>query len=291
MSLTGNYVVQIPKQLNMYTAEGLFYPRFGNNGFRPIIFDFSAVNFITPEAMIILVISSQHLNKLTGQTIHWRVPKRDIRAYLERMNINKLPFVHLEIPFQLVSRVRQHSDSLIELSHISTPLEIGRAIKETRDILSLWFPNNANHVQQNLSTLIKETVENSIDHSGTSPDSGNCYYALQKYSHSDGTTEIQIAVGDNGIGILNSQKTRFPETKDDADAIYEALINGRTCRSNGNGGMGFMNVRSALSPLNGVLTIRSGRGCIIYNSSALHPKIYRQLPDLPGTQVLFMCRA
>ena len=275
----------------MNTAEGLFYPRFGNTDFKQIIFDFSDVDFVTPEAMIILVISSQHLNKQTGQVIHWRVPNRDVRSYLERMNVNALSFVQLDIPFQIVRREHQHSDSLIELSHISTPFEMGRAIKETRDILSLWFPNNTNHIQQHLSTLIKETVENSIDHSGVSPDSGNCYYALQKYSHSDGSTEVQIAVGDNGVGILNSQRTRYPQTKDDADAIYEALINGRTCRANGNGGMGYMNVRSALSPLNGVLTIRAGRGCVIYYSTTSRPKIYRQLPDLPGTQVLFMCRA
>ena len=275
----------------MNTAGGLFNPRLNNSGVCQIVFDFSEVDFITPEAMIILVISSQYLHKLTGQVIHWRVPKKDVRNYLKRMNVNALPFVLLEIPLQFVRREHLYSDSLIELSHISTPLEMGRAIKETRDILSLWFPKNANHVQQNLSTLIKETVENSIDHSGTFPDSGNCYYALQKYSHSDGTTEVQIAVGDNGIGMLNSQRTRFPQTKDDADAIYEALINGRTCRTNGNGGMGFMNVRSALSPLNGVLTIRSGRGCVIYNSTIIQPKIYRQLPELPGTQVLFKCRA
>ena len=114
----------------MNTAEGLFYPRFGNTDFKQIIFDFSDVDFVTPEAMIILVISSQHLNKQTGQVIHWRVPNRDVRSYLERMNVNALSFVQLDIPFQIVRREHQHSDSLIELSHISTPFEMGRAINK-----------------------------------------------------------------------------------------------------------------------------------------------------------------
>ena len=143
----------------------------------------------------------------------------------------------------------------------------------------------------NLSTLFKETFENSIEHSSVEPSNGVCYYTLQRYIHPDKTTEIQIAVGDVGIGILGSQKRKYPDTKDDADAIIQALQYGRSGRLDGSGGMGFANVREALKSLNGHLTIRSGRARVEYPYKKNVIQICRHSTNYPGTQIFFRCRA
>ena len=79
----------------------------------------------------------------------------------------------------------------------------------------------------------------------------------------------------------------YPDTRDDAEAIFQAIINGRTGRLNGRGGMGFASVKTALEPVNGVLTIRSGKGLGVYDPVKAKLKIYRRSANYPGTQILF----
>lgn len=255
-----------------------------------LLFDFSDVKFITPEALLLLVTTSKLYYEKISCPILWANVDRKILSYLDRMEISKLEFVILEHHF---FQRYQHgkSDALIELSTIANSQEIGRAIVQTKEILKRWFPNSSQEYIQNLSTLFKETFENSIEHSSTIPSNGFCYYTLQKYSHTDGTTEIQIAVGDIGIGILGSQRRKYPTTRDDAEAIIQALSQGRSGRVNGGGGMGFANVREALGYLNGHLTIRSGKARVEYPCSKNIARILRHSISYQGTQIIFKCRA
>ena len=141
-----------------------------------------------------------------------------------------------------------------------------------------------------LSTLIKETVENSIEHSSAEPSNGFCYYVLQKYGHADGTTEVQIAVGDTGVGMLASQRRVHPSTKNDAEALLEAVWNGRSGREGG-GGMGYINIKESLAPLHGKVYIRSGRAHLEHIAGDSYARIFRYSYSCPGTQIVFQCRA
>lgn len=255
-----------------------------------LLLDFSDVGFITPEALLLLVTTSRLCYEKTSRPILWVNIERKILSYLDRMEVNKLPFVQLEQ--NLFPRYpHRKSDALIELSTIANAQEIGRAIVQTKEILRRWFPSSSDDYIQNLSTLFKETFENSIEHSSVVPSNGFCYYALQKYSHPDDTTEIQIAVGDIGVGILGSQRRKYPTTRDDAEAIIQALSKGRSGRIDGGGGMGFANVRTALEYLNGHLTIRSGKARVEYPCSKNITRILRHNMSYQGTQIIFKCRA
>lgn len=255
-----------------------------------VIFDLSDVEFVTPEALVLLVTASNLCHEKANQIIMWKNVNPNVRSYMDRMNINDLPFVLLEHPFFFKKRQYTKSNVLIELSKISNSQEIGGAIIRTKEILNQWFPNSSQNYVRSLSTLFKESFENCIEHSSIIPSNGFCYYALQKYNRSNNISEIQIAVGDIGIGILASQKRMYPSTKDDADAIIEALY-GRSGRTSGNGGMGFANIREALECVNGHLTIRSGRARIEYPHKKSSARIYRHSISYPGTQTIFRCRA
>ena len=108
--------------------------------------------------------------------------------------------------------------------------------------------------------------------------------------YTDGTTEIQIAVGDTGIGMLSSQRRVHPTTKDDAEALIEAVMHGRSGRASG-GGMGYINIKESMAPLHGEVFIRSGKAHIEHVAGNGYAKIYRHVYSCPGTQIVFKCRA
>lgn len=282
--------IQVPDKLTLLSVDGMYSQLQSINFGECAVFDLSNVKFVTPEALVLLVTASDLFHKKTGQVIMWKNANPNVRSYMDRMNINDLPFVSLEHPIFFKKRQYTKSNALIELSTIANSQEIGRAIIRTKEILNQWFPNSSQNYVRNLSTLFKESFENSIEHSSPTPSNGFCYYALQKYTRSNNTPEIQIAVGDIGIGILASQKRMYPATKDDADAIIQALY-GRSGRISGNGGMGFANIREALEYTDGRLTIRSGKARIDYLHKKSPAHIYRHSSNYPGTQIIFKCRA
>lgn len=282
--------IKIPSKLTLSTID-LMCPRLCSlMSKEKTLFDLSDVNFVTPDALLLLVTSSKLCYEKTQQPVVWVNANSEVRSYMDRMHINSLQFVFLEHPPFSLKRQYGKSDALIEVSTIANDQEIGNAIMQTKEILKRWLPNGSYANLMDISTLVKETFENSIEHSGTELSKGVCYYTLQKYARADHTTEIQIAVGDIGVGILGSQKRKFPDTKDDAEAIVQALQNGRSSRMSG-GGIGFANMRDALGNLNGHLTIRSGKARVEYPYKKNIIQILRHGTSYPGTQIFFKCRA
>lgn len=256
-----------------------------------LCFDFSRVGFVNPEMLILMVTSSKLAYEKTQRPIVWIGLKPEVYSYLERVNITSIQFLELKKPKEARKFYRSptQSNNLVEFSIITGWKEIGDAISKTKGVLNRWFPNKSTEYKRNLSTLVKETVENCIDHSGEHSNEGICYYAVQKYEHQNGKVEIHIAVGDVGVGMLTSLRRVHPETKDDAEAILGALVHGKSGRPSGRGGLGYVTIKEALANLNGSLTIRSGKARVCYNSKYSSPHIYRQEPYYPGTQIIFRC--
>lgn len=253
-------------------------------------FDFSEFGFVTPESLIILVTASKLGYDKSNKPVAWEELKPDVYSYLERVNVNRIPFVQLKKPSKAKKfhRSNVQSDNLVEFTTITDWKDVGTAIQKTRGVINRWLPQKSGVYRNNLVTLLKETVENSVDHSGIHPNEGTCYYVVQKYMQRDGNIDIQIAVGDIGVGMLTSLRRVFQETKDDADAIMGALVEGKSGRKTG-GGMGYVTIKEALSNLNGSLTIRSGSGIVLYKTSFTQPRIYREKTKYPGTQIIFHC--
>ena len=254
-------------------------------------FDFSRVGFVNPEALIVLVTASKLAFEKIQRPVLWDKLKPDIYSYLERVDITRVQFIELKKPKEAKKFYRsvRQSNNLVEFSIIKGWKEVGDAISKTKGVLNRWFPTKSTKYRQNLSTLVKETVENSIDHSGEHTNEGVCYYAVQKYEQQNGKVEIHIAVGDIGVGMLTSLRRVHPETKDDMDAILGALVHGKSGRPSGRGGLGYVTIKDALANLNGSLTIRSGKAIVLYESRNKYPRIYRQNPYYPGTQIVFRC--
>lgn len=256
-----------------------------------LCFDFSRVGFVNPEMLILMVTASKLAYEKTQRPILWIELKSEVYSYLERVNITGIQFLELKKPKEARKFYRSptQSNNLVEFSIITGWKEIGDAISKTKGVLNRWFPNKSTEYRRNLSTLVKETVENSIEHSGEHLNDGICYYAVQKYERQYGQVEIQIAVGDTGVGMLASLRRVHLETKDDVEAILGALVYGKSGRLSGRGGLGYVTIKEALANLNGSLTIRSGKARVCYNSKYSSPHIYRQEPYYPGTQIIFRC--
>lgn len=285
-------IINIPNRLSMESVDELYRAAVGSNldKITRVVFNFSKVSFVTPLDIILVVTASKSWSECIKHAVEWKNINSDVLNYLHRMNISELDFVDIESPSLFKRKYFQKSDALVELSVIKDIQSASSAIRETKNILDHWLPNSHRTCKFNLATLIKETVENSIEHSSLDLSCGSCYYLLQKYGYSDGSIKIQIAVGDAGVGMLASQRRVYPTTKDDAEALVNAVMNGRSGRATG-GGMGYATIREALAPLKGQIMVRSGRAHIVHFAGESYARIYRHSYFSPGTQIVFSCSA
>jgi|SRR5699024_4997302 len=285
------FTINVPASLSMESADELYQATSKNlQGISWIIFDFGKVTFVTPCAIILVVTASKFWCNRFNHTVEWKNINSNVLSYMDRMNISELDFIDIERPSLFKRKNYQKSDVLVELSVIKDIQQASSAIRKTKDILDRWLPSSHKTCKFNLATLIKETVENSIEHSSADPSNGSCYYLLQKYGYSNGSTQIQIAVGDSGVGMLTSQRRVYPTTKDDAEALVNAVMHGKSGRKSG-GGMGYVTIREALGPLNGKILVRSGRAHIVHAAGQSYASIYRHSCFSSGTQIVFLCNA
>lgn len=285
------FTINVPASLSMESADELYQATSKNlQGISWIIFDFGKVTFVTPCAIILVVTASKFWCNRFNHTVEWKNINSNVLSYMDRMNISELDFIDIERPSLFKRKNYQKSDVLVELSVIKDIQQASSAIRKTKDILDRWLPSSHKTCKFNLATLIKETVENSIEHSSADPSNGSCYYLLQKYGYSNGSTQIQIAVGDSGVGMLTSQRRVYPATKDDAEALVNAVMHGKSGRKSG-GGMGYVTIREALGPLNGKILVRSGRAHIVHAAGQSYASIYRHSCFSSGTQIVFLCNA
>ena len=254
-----------------------------------IALDLGKIDFINPSNLIMLITTSKVIFERTGQKISWINVSRNVSAYLERVNINDLSFIDFKLPsvWEMLYRGVRKSNTLIELQTIGDWKSCGDAIKRTKEILLQWFPNQLGRPTNDICSLLSETAENSIDHSSASPGQGYCFYILQKY-HKEGKDQIQIAVGDIGIGIRNSLKRVAPDfVSNDLLAIKRALLKGMSGREDKSGGLGYIRVREILKQRGGTIEIRSGYGSIIYSANPEKQLTTEHRCSFPGTQTIF----
>lgn len=284
------YTITIEKKIRLNNClDELFQKIEGFDKNDHITLQLTEIGFISPEVLIILVSISKLIYNKTGNNVVWDKINSSAYSYLERIDVDNLDFINLKKPSSTKKLYRSKaSENLVELSIITDWKEIGSAIKRTKGVINRWLPDKPMPYRNDLITLIRETVENSIDHSGLNPMEGVCYYIVQKYEK-NGRTEIQIAVGDIGVGMLTSLRRVFPETKSDVDAICGAFVHGKSGRPTG-GGLGYHSIKSALFNLRGNISIRSGTGMISYTHGYNRPYIYRMKAKFPGTQIIFHCK-
>ncbi|OPY55989.1 MAG: Histidine kinase-, DNA gyrase B-, and HSP90-like ATPase [Pelotomaculum sp. PtaU1.Bin035] len=251
--------------------------------------DLGKIEFINPSNLIMLITTSRAIFERTGKKVRWINVSSVVSAYLERINISNVSFIDFKLPpvWERLYRGTRKSNTLIELQTIDDWKGCGDAVKRTKEILLQWFPNQLGRPTNDICSLLSETAENSIDHSSESPGQGYCFYVLQKY-HIDGKDQIQIAVGDIGIGIRNSLKRVAPDfVNNDVLAIKRALFQGMSGRTDKSGGLGYIRVREILKQRGGTIQIRSGYGSITYSAHPEQQQTTAHRCSFPGTQTIF----
>jgi hypothetical protein len=251
--------------------------------------DMEKIEFINPSNLMMLITTSKAIFDRTDKKVRWINALGDVSAYLERININNVSFIDFKIPpvWERLYRGTRKSNNLIELQTIDDWKGCGDAVKRTKENLLQWFPNQLGRSTNDICSLLSETAENSIDHSSESPGQGYCFYVLQKY-HKDGKDQIQIAIGDIGIGIRNSLKRVAPDfVNNDALAIKRALFQGMSGRADKSGGLGYIRIREILKQRGGSLQIRSGYGSITYSAQPEQQQATMHRCSFPGTQTIF----
>lgn len=250
--------------------------------------DLGKIEFINPSNLIMLITTSRVIFDRTGELVRWINVSSDVSAYLERINISNVAFIDFKLPsvWERLYRGSRKSTTLIELQTINDWKGCGDAVKRTKEILLQWFPNQIGRPTNDICSLLSETAENSIDHSSASPGQGYCFYVLQKY-HKDGKDQIQIAVGDIGIGIRNSLKRVAPDfVNNDLLAIKRAIFQGMSGRPDKSGGLGYKRVREILKQRGGTIQIRSGYGSITYSAYSEEQQNTEHRCSFPGTQII-----
>lgn len=251
--------------------------------------DLGKIEFINPSNLIMLITTSRVIFDVTGKKVKWVNVSSDVSAYLERINISNVDFIDFKLPsvWERLYRGSHKSNTLIELQTIDDWKGCGDAVKRTKEILLQWFPNQLGRSTNEICSLLSETAENSIDHSSPSPGHGYCYYILQKY-HKEGKDQIQIAVGDIGIGIRSSLKRIAPDfVSNDVLAIKRALFQGMSGRPDKSGGLGYKRVREIIKQRGGTIHIRSGYGSITYSAHSEEQQNTEHRCSFPGTQIFF----
>lgn len=251
--------------------------------------DLSKIEFINPSNLIMLITTSRVIFDRTGKKVRWINVSSDVSAYLERINISNVAFIDFKLPsvWERLYRGSRKSSTLIELQTIDDWKGCGDAVKQTKAILLRWFPEQLGETTNGICSLLKETAENSIDHSSEPSGQGYCFYVLQKY-HKEGKDQIEIAVGDVGIGIRNSLKRVAPDfVSNDLLAIKRALFQGMSGRPDKSGGLGYKRVREILKQRDGTIQIRSGYGSISYSAHSEQQQNTEHRCSFPGTQIIF----
>lgn len=134
------------------------------------------------------------------------------------------------------------------------------------------------------TALLGELGNNVFDHnSGNWPtDISGCIIVAQNFPQ---MKRIEFVVCDPGIGFKGSLIVRFPELKDDIEAIKKGLA-GNTSRINEERGNGLKFIQQfTIGKFSGNLTIHSGAGLVEVSERGITEKI---VPKILGTIVQIM---
>lgn len=274
-----------PASLDGFDAIESFYRDFVHALNQPnahtCLFNLSAIDFLSPEAVLSLITASKLWHRSTGNKIQWQVSNQDVLKYLERMDIFTQFAECIHPPALPAERwSRTSSRKVLEVQRISSDIEQNSAkvpeiMYAAQKLLEgSLFPTYIGTA----CSLISEVCQN-ITHSQIADDG---YALIQVYDRKETGLQTNIAVGDIGCGIEHSLKVKYPRKGTPADYLMLALKSGVSSR-NAASGLGLHQVQQTMLSGGGTLTIRSGTARLQVDAE----KIYKTdgLVNIAGTQV------
>lgn len=209
------------------------------------------------------------------------------RQYLTAIDFYRQAIQYAEfnpaLPRSNPVRIMTDSDFSLALTPIRSEEDVELIVKDLvfriRTILSCSLLYNP-AVLNKVCVALAEICQNIPQHSG---DWGVVTLQSYRSRQKSGDRFIKLAVGDLGIGIMNSLASRLG-TSDigDGEAIMAALRFGVSRFGEPGRGLGLAAVAALAKALGGSLQVRSGRARVLLRSS--HNYIFT-VPFFPGTQI------
>ena len=282
--------IELPEKLNLSTNIDRLLGEIENmNEDSEPILCFKDIQYIQPETIVLLISLSQQMYQRTGKVVLWKDIKDETRRYLQRVQIENVPFIKMSNRVELWKNKEEHS--LIGIKIMNRPKQVDEMIAETKKILYQWFPERrAEQYVKQISEYIRHIAGNSLEHSDDN-NKGVCYYMLQRYNPKDKPMTVHVAFGDVGMGFEKSMAPKHPWIAEQGkSAIREAFINGLSCRGKNKGGFGFRTVKLLLKGHGGEIRIRSGCEMLRYIGKSGRHNIRCFDNSLVGTQTLIILK-
>lgn len=254
---------------------------YGNN----VCLDMSKIKFLRPQGAIMLILICDRIKELTGNQVELKGIDKAVHAYLERINFFQIPHSFTYEKLSPWLRFNRNAESLtvMELTHVKSPLDSVNIGTKVENILDTWFPDrNDKKFSSVVATMVKEICNNSLEHSKGYIKMGECYCMLQKYSIGN-KPEIAIAIGDIGVGIKHNIKNIHKGVLDSDVVSIKKVLAGLSGREDGSGGMGIPFIKTNISKYKGSFAIRSGKGIVEVQNSIKASEFQN---SFPGTQTI-----
>jgi hypothetical protein len=249
--------IRLPKLLTIGWSHILFnHLDAAINHSGPVTLNFEEVDWAAPFGLTaISVVLEKCLNQ--GKDIYFSPPKNALfKSYLERIGF------------------RYHFLKGEEVEHKKTSVELKRlwgidpgCSEALVKLISTNFPLS-DDAEYEMRIHINELMTNSFDHSKTK---FGVYVCAQWYP---AKKNLRISFADGGIGIFQSLRGsgKFPEVKNDIEAIRLAIKPGITTRKKQLGGLGLDYIKKYVRSNDGTLTIASGRGKVNFYKNKIENK-------------------
>ena len=215
-----------------------------SNSHVDIKIDLSKVEFISPYGAIYLLLFFEKFNNRIKQI---KLPSEQVLSYLHRMDFfNYIPKeIHCLDDKDLLGKLNKRTrydrrDILLEISPILNVEDVNNIYNS---VLKILKENDISSRERSIvANIVSELTTNIIDHSY-----GVGFASIQCYSNSK---KIVIAIGDNGIGIINAIKStflsEFPNRKiNDLILLKYAFKQRKSSNLETNRGLGLDNVRES----------------------------------------------
>jgi len=251
----------------------------------------ATVSFVRPDGLLLLFLGLIFLLQ-EWPYFRLRVPANsDVRSYLVRAGFfSALPEDVIVEPrlsddeLFRAARFNGSAASLLELSIAKTSQDVEHLANKVVDATQ-QFLGCANNVACDFGILVSEIWQNAIHHG-----KGNYSAGVMQVYRRDSNYELQLAIGDDGVGIATSLRdnTKYHDITNDQDAIETAVMPGVSSISellDSTRGYGLARVIKKMKEESGILNIRSGSAKYRYLGER-NAHVNHRVPDLPGTQVV-----
>lgn len=226
------------------------------------VIDLSEVEFIHPYAVVLIILLLVERHKLSDKKL--MLPEnKDVLYYLKRLHfcdvLKELGYLEEEKYLKEFDLGEKDNLNIQEIIHSRYRDEFSARLGRFISIFKNF--GLAENDARLITGIVGELGNNVFDHNALNwpTDISGCFIAAQNYPNKK---ILEFTVGDTGTGFLGSLNARFPDLKNDVEAILWGLA-GNTGRINEKRGNGLKTIQSwTINNFRGNIYIHSGNGLV-----------------------------